>query len=246
MNHSLLVKTLRGEKTERPPVWFMRQAGRCLKAYRDLKEKNSFHKLLTTPQLAATVTLQPVEILKVDAAILFSDILVVAEALGISVSYEGKPVVSNFLKQSNGVLKPKYFSNNPLEKTYKAIEITLAQKSKNIPLIGFCGGPLTLFLYMWQGSENPKTHFEDAIKSLYNEPKKTKKIIQTITDISIEYAKKQIQTGVDVFQMFETWAGLVPETFYKDFFLSEVERFAIEIKKTSVPFIFFPRMFGSG
>ena len=241
----LLLKTLENKNHSRPPIWFMRQAGRCLKAYRDLKQKYDFKTLMTTPKLAAEVTLQPIDYLKVDAAILFSDILVIPESLGITVSFEKKPILKNILSESKGKLNSSLFTKNPLEKTYQAIKETLKKKPKNIPLIGFCGGPLTVFLYMWQGNSN-HGNFNEAIKAIYQSPSQVSTIIKIISEASIEYALKQIKAGINVFQIFETWASTIPINLYMTHFFPYVLQMAKAIKKQGIPIIFFPRLFGIG
>ena len=121
----------------------------------------------------------------------------------------------------------------------------LEKKPKDIPLIGFCGGPLTVLLYMLQGLSN-KQHFPDAIKFIYKYKETTKKLINAVTELSITYAKEQINHGIDTFQLFETHAGLIPVELYNELFVPAVKKIRNSVKKEGIPFIFFPKGFGTG
>lgn len=177
----MFLEALKGKNRLRPPVWLMRQAGRYMPSYRKLREKHSLRELFFTPELAAAITLMPVEQLGVDAAILFSDISVVALPLGFALEFSEGPVIQGTLKrQSISVLEPI------------AHAIRLAKAELKIPLIGFCGGPYTVMRY------------------IENDPK----LLQPLTDVTIEYIRMQEEAGVDAVQIFDSWAGeLEPEIF---------------------------------
>lgn len=243
-NKKLMFKIFGNITTNRPPVWLMRQAGRVLPRYRKLRETYSFRELMETPQLAADVTLMPVDDLDVDAAIIFSDILTVPTALGMQIEWTDhgpkfpQPLCnvenpSKFLK-----IQPEKF-----EHVYKAIDIVV--KGKKVPLIGFCGAPMTTLCYMIQGVSG-KQNFPDAKKFFYQNRTETQKLLEIITEISIEYALKQIEHGIEIFQIFESNAGLVPTDFYEELMLPSVKKIANAVRSKGVPVIFFPKGIGCG
>ncbi len=246
MKDTILLKTIRGEMTERPPVWFMRQAGRVLPSYLKLREKYSFKELMRDPELAAEVTLLPVHDLGVDAAILFSDILVVPEALGMEL---------NFLKTGPKFQNPIYQANDPLgnikpdatklEYIYKVIDEILIKIPSGIPLIGFCGSPFTTFCYMVEGIGSSHS-FQNAVAFFYKRKKETKALLDIITDMSVEYAVNQAKHGISVFQIFETHAGLIPCDIYFEIVMPFVRKLSSALRQKNVPVIFFPKGLGMG
>ncbi len=246
MQDSIFLKALNGEKCNRPPVWFMRQAGRVLPSYMKLREQYSFKELMNTPELAAKVTLLPVYDLDVDAAILFSDILVIPEALGMNVNFTDKgPIFDTPIKNNYDNINKLKADTNKLNHIYSAIEIINETKPKNIPLIGFCGAPFTTFCYMVQG--NSINHsFNDAINLIYNDIEKAKKLLEIITELSIEYAVNQVKHGINVFQLFETHAGLLPYKLYLELILPYVNKILNAVRSLNCPTIFFPKGLGLG
>lgn len=242
--NSILLDTLKGKETERPPIWYMRQAGRVLPSYLQLKEKHSFWEMMQDKELAAKVTLLPVYDLGVDAAILFSDILVIPYAMGMGLDFTDKgPVFENPLKNIN---QPK-FNPQPEKLTYiyNAIDEIIKIRPENIPLIGFCGAPLTVLSFMIQGLGS-RSNFQDAVIYIFKEKNKLKKIIEAVTELSIEYALNQIKHGIEVFQLFETNAGLIPNELYFELFLPSVKKISTAVRDTGTPFIFFPKGLGFG
>jgi len=244
--NSLLKRTLRKEKVERPPVWFMRQAGRILPSYLALKEKYTFKELMEDPKLGAQVTLLPIKDLGVDAAILFSDILVIPQALGMDLKFpDSGPIFTTPLigvENPSSLLKP-----NPthLNYIYDVIDQINKTKSEQTPLIGFCGSPFTVLLYMLQGIHR-KSEFPDAIEYIYKNKKNTTKLLEQITELSIVYMNEQIAHGIDMFQLFDTHAGLIPFDLYQELILPHVEKMAAAARNKNMPFIFFPKGIGSG
>ena len=246
MEKNIFTDKLAGKETPRPPVWFMRQAGRILPRYQQLKKKYAFHELMNDPGLASEVTLMPVYDLGVDAAILFSDILVVPVALGMEMSFTGKgPVFENPLlsfDEPSRVLKP---DAGKLEYIYRNIDAIVRNRPAGTPLIGFCGAPLTTLCYMFQGTgANPS--FPDLVKFLYQNKREARKLIDAIADMSVEYATNQIRHGVDAFQLFDTHAGLIPVELYMELFWPAVQKISRAVKATGTPFIFFPKGLGTG
>jgi len=236
LKNDLILRAARGEKTERTPVWLMRQAGRILPEYRAVREKLSgFKELATTPELAAEVTIQPVDILGVDAAIIFSDILVVPEAMGcIYEMLESKgPFFPETIKTKANIdnLLVKEAPDN-LEYVYQAIKITKNELQGRVPLIGFAGAPWTIFAYMIEGSGS-KT-FSKARKFLYLEKELSHTLLDKITTVTIEYLKRQVASGADMLQIFDSWAGILSPDQYNEFSLPYIEKICAAIPEVPV------------
>lgn len=243
---SVMIETIKGNVCDRPPVWFMRQAGRVLPSYNKLREKYSFSELMLEPELAAKVTLLPVYDLEVDAAILFSDILVVPQALGMKVEFTNHgPVFEKPLKMFSNPLEAIYPDLGFFEYIYKTVQIIKDSKPDEVPLIGFCGAPLTVLCYMIQGLSF-NHDFPDATRFILEEPVLTGKLTEIITETSIQYAKGQIMSGAELFQLFDTHAGLIPFELYKKLFLPAVKEIGEAVRAAGVPFIFFPKGIGNG
>jgi uroporphyrinogen decarboxylase len=238
--------TLRGKPTDRPPVWFMRQAGRVLPSYQALKEKYNFWQLMKDPDLAARVTLLPVKDLEVDAAILFTDILVIPYAMGMGLDFtDNGPVFEHPLKDAFNPLENLRPDASRLDYIYEAIDKVLQTPWNDKPLIGFCGAPLTVMLFMLQGL-GTKSNFADAEKFFFREKALTRKLSEAVAELSIEYALKQIDHGISAFQLFDTHAGIVPFDYYEEVFMPSVRKIADAVRQTGTPFIFFPKGIGSG
>ncbi|MBP1617948.1 MAG: uroporphyrinogen decarboxylase [Bacteroidetes bacterium] len=244
--NSIFSDTINGIKTERPPVWFMRQAGRIIPSYRRLKEKYSFHELMQTPELAAEVTLQPVYELGVDAAILFSDILVIPEAMGMKLEFtDHGPRFAAPLKNVKEPLSVLHPNPDKLKHVYAAIDVIVSSRPENTPLIGFCGAPLTTFVYMVQGISSNHL-FPAAVDLIYRDRETANQLLTAITDLSIEYALQQVKHGVSAFQLFDTHAGLLPYAVYNEMILPHVRRILKAVRETGTPVIFFPKGLGHG
>lgn len=244
--NSLFLDVIHGKKTARPAVWFMRQAGRVLPNYRSLKENHSFAQMMEQPDLAAKVTLMPVDDLGVDAAILFSDILVVPQALGMQLEFtnDGPHFGSPLHAFQNPIsqLKPDL---SKLDHIYKAIDRVVESRPSNLPLIGFCGGPLTTFCFMFRDNVRDIT-FKHAIEYIYRNRKSAEKIMDAITDVSVEYALNQVKHGIDTFQLFETYAGLVPEELYLEMVLPFAAKILNAVREKGIPTLYFPKDLGDG
>ncbi|MFT5883693.1 MAG: uroporphyrinogen decarboxylase [Arcticibacterium sp.] len=219
LSNDLLLKAAKGEEVERVPVWVMRQAGRILKEYREVRAKaGSFITLAKTPEMAAEVTLQPVDLLGVDAAIIFSDILVVPEAMDLPYEMVEKsgPI---FRKTVESLADIEALNVSDVEDrlSYVLEAISLAKDGLGgrVPLIGFSGAPFTILCYMVEG-HGSKT-FSKAKKMLYKEPELAHKLLQKITDVTITYLKAQIKHGADLVQVFDSWAGILSPLQYSQF-----------------------------
>jgi uroporphyrinogen decarboxylase len=243
---NIFTDTLKGKITERPPVWFMRQAGRVLPSYQSMKNEYTFWQLMKDPQLAARVTLLPVDDLGVDAAILFTDILVIPYAMGMGLDFTDKgPVFDHPLKDSPNPLQRLNPDPSRLEYIYQAIDRVLQTPGNEAPLVGFCGAPLTVLLFMLQGL-GTKSGFADAEKFFFREKAVTKRLAEEVTELSIEYALQQIRHGISAFQLFDTHAGLVPFDYYEEVFMPSVRKISDAVRQTGTPFIFFPKGIGTG
>ncbi len=218
--NDLLLRVARGEEVPRPPVWLMRQAGRILPEYRAIRSRLSgFKELVETPELAAEVTIQPVDILGVDAAIIFSDILVIPEALGLPYEMVEKrgPRFPNTIQDQQDVarlLEPEAAADS-LGYVYDALALTKKQLNGRVPLIGFAGAPWTILAYMVEG-QGSKT-FSKARRLLYREPDLAHRLLERITLASIAYLKRKVEHGADLIQLFDSWAGILPPTLYRTF-----------------------------
>ncbi|WP_273214348.1 uroporphyrinogen decarboxylase [Runella zeae] len=236
LKNDLLLRAARGEQTERVPVWMMRQAGRILAEYRAVREKaGSFIKLATNPELAAEVTIQPVDLLGVDAAIIFSDILVIPEAMGLPYEMEEKkgPVFPKVV-QSVADIDSLRIAEPEADLAYvlDAIKIVKRELDGRVPLIGFAGAPFTIFCYMIEG-RGSKT-FSVAKKALYADPEFSHKLLQKITDSTIAYLKAQIAAGANLVQIFDSWAGILSPAQYREYSLPYIKQICDAISEAPV------------
>lgn len=212
----------------------MRQAGRILPEYREIRNSLSgFKELVETPHLAAEVTVQPVDILGVDAAIIFSDILVIPEAMGLRYEMqEGRgPWFPNIVKSNADIEKLNVAQGDELKYVYDAISETKKILDGRVPVIGFAGAPFTIFCYMIEG-KGSKT-FSEARKWLHANPKASHMLLSKITDSTINYLKLQVEAGVSLYQVFDSWAGVLDRDLYQKFCMPYLNRIADEV--SSVP-----------
>lgn len=242
LKNDLLLRTVNGEKVERPPVWLMRQAGRILPQYRAIRSSLSgFKELVATPDLAAEVTIQPVDELDVDAAIIFSDILVIPESMGLHYELIEKkgplfPKTIETAKDIENLIEGAEAAEN-LDYVYRALDVTKKELAGRVPLIGFCGAPWTIFSYMLEGSGS-KT-FSKAKKFLYTEPDLAHQLLDKITNTSIAYLKKKVEHGVNLIQIFDSWAGILSPEQYRTFALPYIQKMCEAI--TDVPVTVFAK-----
>lgn len=223
--NDLILRAAKGESVERTPVWLMRQAGRILPEYRAIRNSLSgFKELVETPALAAEVTLQPVELLDVDAAIIFSDILVIPEAMGLRYEMIEKkgPFFPKTIDSESDFYQIRVAEGGELEYVYDAIRETIRRLDNAVPLIGFAGAPFTIFCYMIEGSGS-KT-FSKARKMLWQRPDLAHQLLGMITDSTINYLQNQIEAGVHLIQVFDSWAGILPAEQYRDFGIPYLEK----------------------
>lgn len=240
--NDLILRAARGEDIERYPVWLMRQAGRILPEYRAVRGSLSgFKELVETPERAAEVTVQPVDILGVDAAIIFSDILVVPEAMGLEYKMIEKkgPWFEKTIRTEEALkfAQTDFDIEDRLGYVTEAIKITNKELNGRVPLIGFAGAPWTIFCYMTEG-QGSKT-FSESRKILYTNPTLARELLTRITNVTIKYLKAQIKAGVHMVQIFDSWAGILGKEQYAEFGLKYMKMITDAI--TEVPVTLFSK-----
>lgn len=242
LQNDLILRAAKGESVERYPVWLMRQAGRILPEYRAVRAGLSgFKELVETPERAAEVTIQPVDLLGVDAAIIFSDILVVPEAMGLEyqmIEQKG-PWFEKTIKSAEDLkyAEVDFDIESRLGYVTEAIRITNKELNGRVPLIGFAGAPWTIFCYMVEG-HGSKT-FSEARKMLYQNPSLAHDLLGRITKVTIQYLKAQIEAGAHMLQVFDSWAGILGTEQYATFSLPYLKQIADAIQE--VPLTLFSK-----
>ncbi|MDT0645545.1 uroporphyrinogen decarboxylase [Zunongwangia sp. F260] len=237
IKNDLLLKALRGETVERPPVWMMRQAGRYLPDFMKLKEKYDFFTRCRTPELATEITVMPIRQVGPDAAILFSDILVIPQAMNIEV--EMKPGVGPWLPNPVRTTEGVNQVNVPdvheeLQYVFDAIKMTKQELNDEVPLIGFAGSPWTILCYTVQGQGSK--NFDLAKKFCFSNPEAAHILLQKITDTTIAYLKAKVAAGVDAVQLFDSWGGMLSPVDYQTFSWQYMQQI-IDALKDEVPVI---------
>jgi len=225
IKNDLLLKALDGEDVSRPPVWMMRQAGRFLPDYRKLTEKYSFFECVQNADLATEITLMPVEQVGVDAAILFSDILIIPQAIGMDVSMvPGKgPVIENPIRNEQDALSLVVTDIlEELNYTFEAVNVTKRALADTVPLLGFAGSPWTLLCYMVEGEGSKE--FSKAKSFCYNQPKAAHHVLSVLTECIITFLKAKVAAGVDAVQIFDSWGGLLSPDDYDEFSFPYVKK----------------------
>ncbi len=239
-NH-IFLRALNGETLERPPVWMMRQAGRYLPEYIALRNKYDFFTRVQTPELAAAITLQPIDIIGPDAAIIFSDILVIPQAMGLEVLMEeGKgPLLPKTIATQNDI--DALETSGAAEKLHyvlDALRLTKEQLAGRVPLIGFAGAPFTILCYLVEG-KGSKT-WEKAKQFCFTHPQLAHQLLQKITDITIDYLLAQVAAGADAVQVFDSWSGSLSKADFELFAQPYLLQIADALHQ-SAPVILFPK-----
>jgi len=234
----LFLRACRGERGSRTPVWLMRQAGRYLPDYREVRKQVDFLTLCRTPELAAQVSLQPIERLGVDAAILFSDILVPAPAMGLSLDFNPGPVVDPPVRSADDVDRlavPEIEAEVPF--VYETIRILRRELAGRVPLIGFAAAPFTLAAYLVEG-EGSRT-FGQWKRMLYAAPEIAHRLLDKTTQTTIRYVTSQVRAGAQAIQLFDTWGGLVSARDYEEFSLPYAKQVLSAVREEGAPTIYF-------
>ncbi|HSF45806.1 MAG TPA: uroporphyrinogen decarboxylase [Chitinophagaceae bacterium] len=241
LKNDLLLRALARQRVERPPVWMMRQAGRYLPDYIKLRNQYDFFTRVQTPELACEITLQPIDQVGVDAAIIFSDILVIPQAMGVEVLMEeGKgpslPKVIRTQKDIDELVTEG--AEDSLDYVMKALTLTKKELNGRVPLIGFAGAPWTILCYMIEG-KGSKT-WDKAKQFVYCEPALAHQLLQKITTITIQYLKAQVKAGADTVQVFDSWAGALSPADFKTYAQPYLFQIA-DALKDDAPVILFPK-----
>ena len=239
----LLIKTINHEKVDRTPIWIMRQAGRYLPEYIRTKNKaGGFMGLIRNPELACEVTMQPLARYPLDSAILFSDILVVADMFEMNLRFEDKvgPIFDNPLRTESDLRAlPNELDVSKLSYVNETIKNIKTELKDSLPLIGFIGSPWTVATYLVEGNSTKKfTHIKSMITENQN---LLEKILQMITKGSIDYVNEQIKHGVDALMIFDTWGGLLSKDEYYNFSIKYIENIISSINTSHVPIIYYSR-----
>lgn len=240
-----LLLAAQGKKTEKTPLWFMRQAGRYLPEYREIRKKHNTLTMFKTPDIASEITLQPLKRFPLDGAILYADILLIPDAMNLGLSFieqEG-PVFAKTIRNENDLnLIEKSMQNiseltNKLSYVGKTISLVTPQLPAHVTMLGFAGAPFTVASYIIEGKSS-KGEFLETKKLMFQKPHLFHQLMHYLTTATIEYLKMQIQAGVEVVQLFESWSGAIDAHFYKEFCFPYVKKIIDEIQK-SVPVILF-------
>lgn len=239
MRDSLLIKAAFSEATERPPVWMMRQAGRFMKEYWDIKNKYSFLEMCKTPEIAADVTMLPVDLLDIDGAILFSDILVTAEAMGGELSFTAGtgPQFANPVRTQQAVDRLETEVVHKLQYVADAIKVIQQRLNGKIPLIGFAGAPFTVMSYLVEGGSSKDFKLTKLL--IHNEPELAHQLLSKIAKVTADYLNMQIAAGVNALQIFDSWAQALAWDDYRDFSHKYIVEIISKLNRKDIPIISF-------
>ena len=242
ITNDLFLRACKRLPVDRTPIWVMRQAGRYLPEYRAIREKNDFLTMCKIPELVSKVTMQPVDIIGVDAAIIFSDILVIPEAMGMHLEMHESigPVFPKPIKNETDAKSLKHIDPfDDLKYVMDAVSLTKKELRGRVPLIGFSGSPWTLLTYMVEG-RGTKT-FSNAKKLIYNNPELAHKLLAKISDAVASYLSANIESGVDALQIFDTWGGILSGDDFEEFSLRYIRKVISQIKRKEEPLILFSK-----
>jgi uroporphyrinogen decarboxylase len=239
MRDSLLIKAAFSEATERPPVWMMRQAGRFMKEYWDIKNKYSFLEMCKTPEIAADVTMLPVDLLGIDGAILFSDILVTAEAMGGQLSFTAGtgPQFANPVRTKQAIDQLETEVVHKLQYVADAIKVIQQRLNGRIPLIGFAGAPFTVMSYLVEGGSSKDFKLTKLL--IHNEPELAHQLLSKIAKVTADYLNMQIAAGVNAVQIFDSWAQALAWDDYRDFSHKYIVEIISKLNRKDIPIISF-------
>ena len=236
---SIFVKDCRGQATPRTPVWFMRQAGRYMPEYRAVRKHHSLVELCKQPEVAAQVTIEAAEILQVDAAIIFADLLLPLEVMGLPFHFaagEG-PVIEKPVRAAADVAALRTDRWRELGYVSEAIARVVKHFGSRLPLIGFCGAPFTLASYMIEGGGS--RHYLHTKTFMYRQPEAWNELMSKLVDVLAPYAAAQVRAGADVLQIFDSWVGCLSPDDYRRYVLPHVTRLVGRLQSSGAPLIYF-------
>lgn len=234
----------RGQPVSHTPVWVMRQAGRYLPEYRELRAKVDFATLTRRPDLAAEVTMQPLRRFELDAAILFSDIMTPLQGMGIGVEFAPGPIVREPIRSMKQIeALPELVPERDVPYVMESVRLVRAGVPRGVPVIGFAGGPFTLLCYLVGGK--PSKEFAAARASLYAAPEAAELLLEKLADAMAAYLRAQAQAGAQALMMFESWAGLLAPPEFRRFALRAVARTMKQLRSLDVPLIYYANQGGA-
>lgn len=239
MENNLFLDAAFSKQTERPPVWMMRQAGRFMPQYWEIKNKYSFLEMCKTPEIAADVTMLPVELLGIDAAILFSDILVTGEAMGGDLSFtQGVgPKFANPVRNLSDIEALATDCLDKLQYVADAIKVIQQRLNGSIPLIGFAGAPFTVMSYLVEGGSSKDFKLTKLL--IHNHPELAHKLLAKIAKVTTGYLNLQIEAGVNALQLFDSWALALSWNDYQEFSHQYNQQIIDGLNRTNIPVISF-------
>ena len=237
MNDTFL-KACRGEKTDYTPIWMMRQAGRYLPEYQKVRGNVTFLELCKSPELCVEVTLQPIDLLGMDAAILFSDILILMEAMGAPLEFhEGRGPIFHQTIRNQAALDQLIVPDADEATGFVMETIRLLRKELKVPLIGFAGAPFTCATYLIEGGSSKM--FWETKKMMYRQPELFHNLMAKITDSTILYLQAQARAGAEALQLFDSWVGILAPCDFTEFALPYVQKILAALKQFAIPLIYF-------
>jgi len=236
---SIFVRACRSQASDRTPVWFMRQAGRYMSEYRAIRKQHSLLEICKKPELAAQVTIEAAEILGVDAAIIFADLLLPLEVMGLPFHFsagEG-PVIEKPVRTKEDIANLRTDRAAELGYVSEAVALVAKHFADRIPVIGFCGAPFTLASYMIEGGGS--RNYVHAKQMMYNHPADWDALMQKLVDVTSGYSAEQVRAGADAIQIFDSWVGCLSVEDYRRYVLAHVTGMVKKLQKTGVPIIYF-------
>jgi uroporphyrinogen decarboxylase len=237
--NSLFVRAAKAQLTERTPVWFMRQAGRYMSEYRAVRRQYSLIEICKKPEVAAQVTIEAAEILKVDAAIIFADLLLPLEVMGLPFHFaagEG-PKVEKPVRTAEDITRLRTDRAAELGYVSEAVRLVSKHFGDRMPVIGFCGAPFTLASYMIEGGGS--RNYIHTKKMMYSAPAAWNELMKKLISVTAEYSAEQVRAGADTIQIFDSWVGCLSVEDYRRYVLPHVTDLVKRLQKTGVPIIYF-------
>ena len=237
--NSIFVRACKSQPVERTPVWFMRQAGRYMAEYRAVRKQHSLLEICKKPALAAEVTVTAAEILGVDAAIIFADLLLPLEVMGLPFHFspgEG-PVIEKPVRSKDDISKLRTDRAGELGYVSEAVSLVAKHFADRLPVIGFCGAPFTLASYMIEGGGS--RNYVHAKKMMYNHPADWDALMKKLVAVTTAYSAEQVKAGADAIQIFDSWVGCLSVEDYRRYVLAHVAGMVKQLQKTGVPIIYF-------
>lgn len=239
LTNDRFLRACRRQPVDRTPVWFMRQAGRYMAEYQAIRKNHSILDVCKIPELAAEVTLQPIERFPLDAAIIFADILLPLEPMGLNLSFvEDKgPVIANPVRSADDVARLKVVDADAFGFSYEAVALTVKQLAGRVPLIGFAGGPFTLASYAIEGGSSRS--YITTKRMMFSQPKQWHALLEKFADVVTNYLLNQIRAGAQAIQLFDSWVGCLAPGDYEEYALPHVKRIIDRLKPEGLPIIYF-------